>query len=132
MTKWKKELTKKLMAQLTPLYAKIHRPGQIADILIPADGDHFERHMYCAYQSDVIYDDMYGGSHVLNHRDYVSCYYVEGDDEYGAAYVEVATNLKQVVGYLTSTFSLYQLTHLQVGCVNDIGSYICGWSERGS
>lgn len=126
MTKWKRELAKKLTAQLTPLYAKIRCPGQVADITIPADGDHFERQIFFAYQSDVVYDDMYGGSHVLEHNDYLSCYYVEGDDEGNAVYVEVATNLKQAVWYLVNTFSPYQLTHIHLGEGYGIGSYICG------
>lgn len=124
MTKWKKELKRKLTAQLASMYAKIRRPGHVGEVIIPADGDHFERYLYFAHQSDVVCDDMYGGSHVLKRDDYVSCYYVEGDDEYGAAYVEVATNLKQVIGYLLQSYPISQLLSLRLGSVDDVGSYI--------
>lgn len=126
MTKWKKEITKKLMARLKPMYAKIRRPGHMAEVIIPASDSCYEQCLYFAYQSDVVYDDMYGGSHVLKHNDYVSCYYVEGDDEGDATYVEVATNLKQAVGYLLQSCSINQLLSVRLGSIDDVGSYVYG------
>ena len=124
MTKWKKELKKKVTAQLKPMYAKIHHPGHMAEVIIPASDSCYEQCLYFAYQSDVVYDDMYGDSYV---NDYVSCYYVEGDDEGDAAYVEVATNLKQAVGYLLQSCSINQLLSLRLGNIDDdVGSYMCG------
>lgn len=125
MTKWKKELAKKLKTKLAPMYEKIRRPGHMADVLIPASNDCYEQCLYFSYQSDVTCDDMYGDNHVLERNDYVSCYYVdESDDGSYSAYVEVATNLKQAINYLLHNYSINQLLHLRVGCVDEVG--ICG------
>ena len=124
MTKWKKEIAKKLRAQLTPLYEKICLPGHMADILIPAEDSCYEQYLYFSYQADVICDDIYGDAHTLQSNDYVSCYYVdESDDGSWKSYVEVATNLKQAINYLLQNYSINQLLSLRIGSIDSISCY---------
>lgn len=122
MTKWKQVIASKLK----PMYEKICHPGQMGDILIPSDNDHFEQYLYFSYQADVTYDDIYGDNHILKNNSYVSCYYVEESEDgnwENDAYIEVARTFNETIQYLVNNFAMNRLLQLKVGCVDDIGMY---------